>query len=123
MGILPIVNKEIKLVNAAKVFPGGKRTLERWASGYKKSGEAGLMPRSTRPLSQPNETPIRTKERIIELRRETRLCAQKLNYKLVKENISIDTRTIGKILKTEGLIRQYRVRKLKYKYVKVPLAN
>ena len=121
--VLPIVNKEIKLIDAVKMFPGGKRTLERWVAEYKKSGEAGLMPRSTRPLSQPNETPIRTKERIIELRRETRLCAQKLNYKLVKENISIDTRTIGKILKTEGLIRQYRVRKLKYKYVKVPLAN
>ena len=78
--VLPIVNKEIKLIDAVKMFPGGKRTLERWVAEYKKSGEAGLMPRSTRPLSQPNETSIRTKERIIELRRETRLCAKKLNY-------------------------------------------
>jgi len=121
--VLPIVNKEIKLIDAVKMFPGGKRTLERWVAGYRRSGEAGLAPRSTRPLSQPNETPIRTKEKIIELRRKTRLCAKKLNYKLVKEGVSIDTRTIGKILKTEGLIRRYRVRKLTYKYVKVPLGK
>lgn len=34
--VLPIVNKQIKLVEAVKVFPGGKRTLERWVANYKK---------------------------------------------------------------------------------------
>ena len=33
--VLPIVNKQIKIVGAAKVFPGGKRTLERWVANYK----------------------------------------------------------------------------------------
>ena len=92
-------------------------------SAYRKSGENGLMSRSTRPKSQPNETPIRIKERIIELRKETKLCAEKLNYKLKKENIDIHDRTIGKIIKQEGLVRKYRTRKLKYKYIKVPLAK
>ena len=121
--VLPIIYKQVKLVDAAKLFPGGQRTLERWVSAYRESGEAGLMPKSTRPKSQPNETPIRIKERIIELRKETKLCAKKLNYKLVKENISISDRVIGKIIKTEGLTRKYRTRKLKYKYIKVPLAK
>jgi transposase InsO family protein len=121
--ILPIINKEIKLVEAAKVFTGGKRTLERWVAAYEKNGEAGLMPKSTKPKSQPNETPIRIKERIIELRNETKLCAKKLNYKLKKESIKINDRTIGKIIKTEGLVRKYRIRKLKYKYIKIPLAK
>jgi len=121
--VLPIVNKEIKLVNAVKLFPGGKRTLERWVADYRKNGEEGLIPSSTRPKSQPNETPIRIKERIIELRQETKLCAEKLNYKLKKENITIHNRTIGKIIKIEGLTRKYRTRKLKYKYIKVPLAK
>ena len=120
--VLPIVNKEIRLVDATKLFPGGKRTLERWVSNYKKYGEKGLIPKSTKPKSQPNETPIRTKERIIELRNETRLCAKKLNYRLIKENIKIHDRTIGKIIKREGLVRKYRIRKLKYKYIKVPLS-
>jgi len=121
--VLPIINKQIKLIAAAKVFPGGQRTLERWVKAYKDNGEAGLAPKSTRPRSQPNETPIRIKERIIELRRDTKLCARKINYKLKKENILIHDRTVGKIIKTEGLARKYRIRKLKYKYIKVPLAK
>ena len=64
--VLPIVNKQIKLTEAAKVFPGGKRTLERWVANYKKEGIRGLEPKSTRPKSHPRETPIRTKETIIE---------------------------------------------------------
>jgi transposase InsO family protein len=71
--------------------------------------------------TQPNETPIRIKEKIIELRKKEKLCAKKLNYKLRKQRIVIETRTIGKIIKNEGLVRKYRVRKLKYKYVKMPL--
>jgi transposase InsO family protein len=120
---MPIIQKEVKLKDVAKLFPGGKRTLERWVANYRKFGETGLVPRSTRPKSQPNETPIRIKERIIELRKETKLCAKKLNYKLKKENINIHDRTIGKIIKLEGLTRKYRTRKLKYKYIKVPLAK
>lgn len=121
--VLPIINKQIKLVNAARVFSGGKRTLERWLSIYKQQGKEGLTPASTRPKSQPNETPIRIKERVIELRRTTKLCARKLNYKLKKENITVSDRLIGKIIKAEGLTRKYRVRKLKYKYIKIPLAK
>lgn len=120
--VLPIVNEEIRLKDAARVFPGGQRTLERWVARYNQSGEAGLIPLSTRPKSQPKELPIRTKERIVELRNETKLCAKKLNYKLAKEGIKVSDRVIGKIVKTEGLVRKYRVRKLKYKYIKVPLA-
>lgn len=121
--VLPIINKEVKLVDATKLFLGGQRTLERWVSAYRQYGEAGLMPKSTRPKSQPKETPIRIKERIIELRKETKLCAQKLNYKLIKENIGVSDRLIGKVIKVEGLTRKYRTRKLKYKYIKVPLAK
>ncbi len=121
--VLPIINKEVKLIDATKLFPGGSRTLERWVALYRQGGEAALAPKSTRPKSQPNETPIRTKERIIELRKNTKLCAKKLNYKLIKENIKVSDRVIGKIIKTEGLVRKYRVRKLQYKYIRVPLAK
>ena len=120
--VMPIIKHEVKLKDVALVFPGGKRTLERWVASYKQHRRVGLMPKSTRPLSQPNETPIRIKERVIELRRETRLCAKKLNYKLRKENILLHDRTIGKIIKSEKLVRKYRIRKLQYKYIKIPLA-
>jgi transposase len=121
--VLPIVEGEIRLVDAAKVFTGSKRTLERWVAVYKRHGEDELTPRSTRPKSQPNETPIRIKERIIDLRKETKLCTKKLNYKLKKEGINISDRLVNKVIKVEGLTREYRVRKLKYKYIKIPLAK
>lgn len=119
--VIPIVNKEIRLKDAIPLFPGGKRTLERWVSNFKNYGEEGLIPKSTRPRTCPNETSIRIKERVIELRKETRLCAKKLNWKLEKEGIKVKERTIGNILKSEGLVKKYRTKKMKWKYVKVPL--
>jgi len=84
-------------------------------------GMEGLANKSTRPKSHPDETPIRIKERIVELRKATGLCAKKINYKLTKEKIIVSDRLIGKVLKSEGLVRKYRTRKLKYRYLKLPL--
>lgn len=119
--VLPIYNKQIKLKDAAKVCPYSQRSLERWVSVFKEYNEAGPEPKSTRPKSNPKETPIRIKERVIELRKETKLAALKLHWKLRKENIRIHSRTIGKILKKEGLVRKYRIRKITYKYIKAEL--
>jgi len=94
--------------------------LERWLAVYKKHGEVGLEPKSTRPKTNPRETPIRVKERIIELRMKTKLCAKRLKRKLEKEGTEIHKNTVHKIIKREGLTRRYRVRKIKYKYIKVP---
>jgi len=116
--ILPIVNKEIKLVDVAKVCPYSERSLERWLSAYKQDGEEALEPKSTEPKVYNNETPILIKEQIIKLRKKTKLCAQKLHWRLKKEGMVIPTRTIGKIIKKEGLVRKYRKKKIKYKYIK-----
>lgn len=116
--VLPIANKEVKLVQAAKICPYGKRSLERWLSSYRKGGEDALEPKSTKPKAQPNETPIRIKERLIEIRKQTKKCALKIKWQLESEGIIIDTRTVGKILRLEGLTRQYRVKRIKYKYIR-----
>ena len=121
--VLPIINKEIKLVDVARLCPHNRRSLERWVSEYKRHGEDGLEPKSTRPKTNPKETPIRVKERVIEVRKETKKCSLKLKWKLEKEGIVIHKNTIQKIIKKEGLVRRYRVRKLKYKYIKVPLSR
>lgn len=119
--VLPIVAEEIRLIDMMKVCPHGKRSLERWVASYKRGGEKALIPHSTRPKSEPGETPIRIKEQIIRLRKKTKLCARKLSWRLEKEGISIHERTIGKILNKEGLVRKYRIKKMKTKYIKVPL--
>lgn len=116
--VVPIVNKELKLVNVAKVCPYGKRSLERWVAAYRRGGEDVLEPQSTEPKQYRIETPIALKERLIALRKKTGKCAQKIHWQLKKEGVMIHTRTIGKILAKEGLVRKYRVKKIKYKYIR-----
>lgn len=101
-----------------KVSPYSERSIKRWLSGYRKQGAEGLIPKSTEPKTQPKETPLWVKERVIELRKETKLCSKKLHWKLKKEGIIIHERTVGKILKKEGLVKKYRLKKIKYKYIK-----
>ena len=114
-----IEEEGVKLVDVLKLFPYSERTLKRWLKVYREYGLKGLNPKSTRPKSQRYETPIRIKERVVELRKETKLCALKLHWRLKKEGLTVPVSTIAKILKTEKLVRRYRVRKISYKYIKV----
>jgi transposase InsO family protein len=121
--IKPILDKEITIKNMIKVCPFSERALKYWLAECRKNGIEGLENKSKRPKTNPRETPIRIKERIIELRKETKKCALKLKWQMEKEKIKIHENTVHKIIKAEGLTRKYRVRKLKYKYVRVPLSN
>ena len=116
--VLPIFQKQIKLVDAARVCPHSKRSLERWLSAFKQEGEEALEPKSTEPKTCNNETLITIKEQVISLRKKKNACAQKLHWQLKKKGFVVPTRTIGKILKKEGLTRKYRKKKIKYKYIK-----
>jgi len=119
--IKPILEDEITIKDMAKICPFSERALKYWLAAYRKYGLEGLQNKSTRPKTHPRETPIRIKERIIELRRERKQCALKLQWDLEEEGIKIHYRTIGKILKVEGLTRRYRTKKIRWKYVRVPL--
>ena len=114
--VKPIAEKRVKLVNVSKVCPHSKRSLERWVAVYKRGGEKALEPKATIPKTSPEETPIWIKERVITKRKKTKLCALKLHWRLAKEGLVVPVRTIGKILKQEGLTRKYRV--MKYKYIR-----
>ena len=116
--VLPIAEGRTSVTEVMKIFPYGKRTLERWRAAYRAHGVDGLEPRSTRPKTSPKETPIRIKEEVIALRKKKRLCALKLHWRLAKVGIHIHERTIGKIIKAEGLVRKYRTKKISYKYIK-----
>lgn len=121
--ILPIINKKIKLKEDVRVCKYSQRSMERWLASFKRHGEVGLEPKSTRSKINLKETPIRIKERVIELRKEKNKCSLKLKWKLEKEGIKLHKNTIQKIIKKKGLTRKYRIRKLKYKYIKVPLSK
>lgn len=114
----PIINQEMTLVEVAKVCPYSERSLKRWKKAYEQFGLAGLVPKSNAPKTSPKETAIRLKEEVLSLRHQTKLCALKLHWRLKKQGIIIHERTIGKIIKKEGLVRKYRVKKVKYKYLR-----
>lgn len=119
--IKPILDNDISIKNMSRVAPFSERTIKYWLSRYRKDGFNGLSPKSTRPKSHPNETPIRIKEKVLECRLKNNKCALKLEQDLLALGIKIKTRTINNIIKKEGLTRKYRTRKLKCKYIKVPL--
>ena len=106
------------MIDVDKVCPHSKRSIERWCKTYRDGGEEALTPKATIPKTSPNETPIRVKETIIQKRKETRLCALKLHWRLKKEGLIVPVRTIGKIIKDEGLVKRYRTKKVIYKYIK-----
>ena len=108
----------LKLKKVLEVFPYSGRTLKRWLKDYRVNGKQGLIPKSTKPKTQRNETSIRNKERILEIRKQTKKCALKIHWQLEKEGLHIHERTIGKILKNENVVRKYRVKKIKYKYIR-----
>ena len=116
--ILPIIEKEKKIIDIVAVCPHSERSIKRWLKVYRTHGEEGLVPKSTKPKTQPNETPIRIKEEVLDLRKKTGICALKLHWKLEKKGVVIHPRTIGKILKQEGVVKKYRAKKVKYKYIR-----
>lgn len=119
--VLPIAEGRTSINEVMKVCPHGRRSVERWLSTYRRVGKEALEPRSTRPKTSPKETPIHIKEQVIALRKQKKVCSLKLHWKLEKAGVHIHERTIGKILKAEGLVKKYRTKKVTYKYLKVTL--
>jgi len=116
--IKPILNQEISIKQMTKVCPFSERSLKYWLASFRELGFDGLENRSRRPKTNSNETSIRIKERIIELRKDKNQCAKKISWDLEEEGINIHFQTIQKIIKTEGLTRKYRSRKIKTNYLK-----
>lgn len=116
--IKPILDKEISIKNMSKVCPFSIRSLKNWLAVFRKSGMEGLANKSTRPKTNPNETPIRIKEHIIEIRKDKHQCAKKIMWDLEDEGLDVYFQTIQKIIKAEGLTRKYRSRKPKNDYSK-----
>ena len=111
--IKPILDKEISMKDMAKVCPFSERSLKNWLAAFRELGMEGLENKSTKPKSNLNETPIRLKERIIEIRKDKNQCAKKIMWDLEDEGAKIHYQTIQKIIKVEGLTRKYRSRKQK----------
>ncbi|GEM_PF-2254251 len=81
--IKPILNKEISIKQMTRVCPFSERSLKYWLTSFRKFSFDGLENKSRRPKTNPNETPIRVKERIVELRKDKNQCAKKISWDLI----------------------------------------
>ena len=116
--IKPIITKELSYNAVLQICPHSRRTLEYWVSRYRKHGIEGLVPLSTKPHNSPNKTRKEVEKRVLALRKETGLCAQKLHWRLKKDGLIVPVRTIGAVLERAGVTRAYRKKRTKYRYVK-----
>lgn len=113
--IKPVLDKEIKIKDLARICPFSERTLKYWLARYRVGGFGGLVDKSTRPHCSPNKTPGWIRKRVLELKEEKKVGGKKIHWFLAREGISLGERTVNKILRKEGKTRQYR-RKRKYIY-------
>ncbi|WP_248958444.1 IS481 family transposase [Sphaerisporangium perillae] len=70
------------LRRAAERFQVAATTAQRWASRYRRYGQAGMSDRSSRPHHSPRRTPTRTERRIIKVRLARRWGPARIAYLL-----------------------------------------
>jgi len=91
VAVLKVVSQQLSVTQSAAEYGFSRRHLHRLLARYRSGGLEALEPRSRRPVSNPNATPVRVRERIIELRRA-----------LVAEGSDAGSVTIGWHLEREG---------------------
>jgi transposase InsO family protein len=92
IAVLKVVSQQLSVTQSATEYGFSRRHLHRLLARYREVGLDALEPRSRRPASNPRATPLRVRERIIELRRE-----------LVADGSDAGPQTIGWHLEREGL--------------------
>ncbi len=76
------------------------KTVTKWRDRFKAEGETGLLDRSSRPKTSPNETPKPVRDQIIKLRLQHRWGADHIAHET-----GIAASTVQRILHTQGLGR------------------
>lgn len=77
-----VVEQQWSLRRAAERYQCSPATAKKWADRYRAEGEAGMLDRSSRPLSSPNRTPRRLEQRIVGLRFARRWGPHRIGYHL-----------------------------------------
>ena len=77
-----VVDKGWTLARAAERWNCSVTTAKRWADRYRQAGRAGMVDRSSRPVSSPHRTPTRRERRIVGLRVSRRWGPARIAYRL-----------------------------------------
>jgi transposase InsO family protein len=68
VAVLQVVSQQLSVTEAAAEYGFSRRHLHRLLARYREGGLEALEPRSRRPASNSRATPVRVRERIVELR-------------------------------------------------------
>ena len=104
-----VVKDGMKASQVALMYGVHRATVGKWVKRFpKRLNQYGhfISTLSSAPESHPHQTSEGTVERIIELRRKYKRCAPVIHAHLKMEGYLISVRTVGRVLKREGLIRQ-----------------
>jgi transposase InsO family protein len=110
VAVLQIVSKQLSVTAAAAEYGISRRHLQRLLARYREGGLDALEPRSRRPKTTPNATPVEVRGRVVELR--VQLTADGLDagpetirWHLEREGLRApSSSTIRRILHAAGLV-------------------
>lgn len=106
-----VVKDGLKKAIVAKMYGVNKSTVGRWVQRFPKGhknwhNDYYISTLSSAPNHHPNQTPEIVTEEIIRLRKRLKRCAPVIHAHLLKLGYKINVRTVGRVLKREGLIRK-----------------
>jgi transposase InsO family protein len=129
VAVLQVVSNQLSVTAAAVEYGISRRHLHRLLARYREGGVDALKPRSRRPLSNPAQTPVAVRERVVELR--CRLTADGLDagpvtiaWHLEREGHKPPApATISRILKQAGLITPQPRKRPRSSYTRFEMAQ
>ncbi len=102
-----VVKGGLKKATVARMYGVQRATITKWVRKFPKDHRIlFISTQSSAPNHHPHQTSDQLVERITELRRKYKRCAPVIHAHLISEGYKISVRTVGRVLKKEGLIRK-----------------
>jgi transposase len=92
-----VVDRRWSYARAAERFSVSVNTARRWAQRYRTYGPAGMVDRSSRPLTSPHQLPRRREHRIVGLRVSRRWGPARIAF-----HLGLHPSTVGRVLVRYG---------------------
>ena len=89
----------LRPVEVAQAMGVSARTAYKWLDRFRREGLPGLQDRSSRPEHCPHQASAQQHKQVIALRRE------RLNYRLISQQLGLSMSTVGRIRQRHGLNR------------------
>jgi transposase InsO family protein len=108
-----VVKKGMKRSQAARMYGVHRATIGKWVKRFPKGrhnfhNDYFISTLPSIPKHHPNQTPRKIVEEIVSLRKNLGRCAPVIRAHLILKGYKVSVRTVGRILKKEGLTRRKR---------------